>query len=374
MSERIGRPQDLQALRRRQVPALRERPLLRGRPTPRAASSPTPRWARARTPATRSSRRARRSPAGPRPRRTTAVRSSTAWPSCSRAGAAQFVDEVSRAKACRGARPRPLSTRRSTAGSGTPGGRTRSPRCTARPTRSPGRTSTSRCRSRPASSPSSRRRSRRCSASSRSSRRRSSPATPSSCSPASCGRCPRSRSPRCSPPPTYPAASSTSSPAAPPRSRRGSPRTWTSTPSTSPARRTPRVTDLEVAARRQPQARPAPGGAPTGPRARHRADARAPRDQDRLAPGRRLSARSVEHRLQLGLGQRSGCALVAAREPSVQRSREPPVGVAEKGHGRRHQHHADEGGVHEDRRGQAEAEHLRGRVLARGRRRGTPRS
>ena len=68
-------------------------------------------------------------------------------------------------------------------------------------------------------------------------------------------------------------------------------------------------------------------------------------------------------------------ALVArAREPSVQRPREPPVGVAEKGHGRRHQHHADEGGVHEDRRGQAEAEHLRRPRPPRGRRRGTPRS
>ena len=50
----------------------------------------------------------------------------------------------------------------------------------------------------------------------------------------------RSRCPRCSRRPTCPAVSSTCSPAAPPRSRPGSPRTWTSTRSTWPAR--PRAT------------------------------------------------------------------------------------------------------------------------------------
>ena len=45
---------------------------------------------------------------------------------------------------------------------------------------------------------------------------------------------------RCSPPRTSPAVSSTSSRGAPTRSRPGWPRTWTSTPSTSPAHRRPR--------------------------------------------------------------------------------------------------------------------------------------
>ena len=45
-----------------------------------AGSWPTPRWPRARTPATPSSRRARRSRAGPAGRRTTAARCSTASP------------------------------------------------------------------------------------------------------------------------------------------------------------------------------------------------------------------------------------------------------------------------------------------------------
>ena len=59
---------------------------------------------------------------------------------------------------------RPRWTRRSTAGSGTPAGPTRSPRCTAAPTRSPGRTSTSPRPSRPAWSAWSPRPTRRCSA------------------------------------------------------------------------------------------------------------------------------------------------------------------------------------------------------------------
>ena len=69
--------------------------------------------------------------------------------------------------------PARSSTAPSTAGSGTPAGPTRSPRCSARPTRSPRRTSTSRSPSRPASSASSRRRPRRCSGWSAASRRRS---------------------------------------------------------------------------------------------------------------------------------------------------------------------------------------------------------
>jgi acyl-CoA reductase-like NAD-dependent aldehyde dehydrogenase len=58
-------------------------------------------------------------------------------------------------------------------------------------------------------------------------------ATPSSCWPVNGPRCRRSRSRRCSPPPTCPPGWSTCSPAAPPKSRRGWPRTWTSTRSTS---------------------------------------------------------------------------------------------------------------------------------------------
>ena len=52
---------------------------------------------------------------------------------------AQFVDEVvARRGAHRASRPRPSSTPRSTAGSGTPAGPTSSRRCSAPPTRSPG--------------------------------------------------------------------------------------------------------------------------------------------------------------------------------------------------------------------------------------------
>ena len=96
----------------------------------------------------------------------------------------QFVAEVAgrRGPARRPPRAR-SSTGPSTAGSGTPAGPTRSPRSSARPTRSRRRTSTSRSPSRPASSASSRPRRRRCSGSSAGSRRRSSPATRSCCSP-----------------------------------------------------------------------------------------------------------------------------------------------------------------------------------------------
>ena len=85
----------------------------------------------------------------------------------------------------------PSSIGPSIAGSGTPAGPTRSPRSSARPTRSRRRTSTSRSPSRPAWSAWSRRRPRRCSVSSAGSRRRWSPATPWSCSPARRGRCRR---------------------------------------------------------------------------------------------------------------------------------------------------------------------------------------
>src|SRR6266540_3952436 len=83
----------------------------------------------------------------------------------------QFVDEVAAAAGWRRRRPATRSTRRSTAGSGTPAGRTRSRRCWAPPTRSPAPISTSRCRSRPAWSGWSRRPTPRCSAWSRGWRR-----------------------------------------------------------------------------------------------------------------------------------------------------------------------------------------------------------
>ena len=106
----------------------------------------------------------------------------------------QFVAEVAgRPRGCGRPPPAPSSTGPSTAGSGTPAGPTRSPRSSARPTRSRRRTSTSRSPSRPAWSASSRPRPRRCSGWSAGSRRRSSPATPSSCSPARRGRSRRSR-------------------------------------------------------------------------------------------------------------------------------------------------------------------------------------
>ena len=94
----------------------------------------------------------------------------------------QFIAEVSAAEGLRAPRrPPPSSTGRSTAGSGTPAGPTRSPRSWAAAIRWRRRTSTSRSRSRPASSGSSRPRRRRCWASSRGWRRRSSAATRSCC-------------------------------------------------------------------------------------------------------------------------------------------------------------------------------------------------
>ena len=89
------------------------------------------------------------------------------------------------------AMPPRRSTGRSTAGSGTPAGPTRSASCSARSTRSARRTSTSPSPRRPASSASWRPSRRRCSVSCRASRRPSSAATPWSCSRRSRGRCRR---------------------------------------------------------------------------------------------------------------------------------------------------------------------------------------
>ena len=122
-------------------------------------SSPTPRRAPARTPATPSSRRARRSRAGPAPRHTTAVRCSTASPRSWRPARAVRRRRSRDGEGLTAPRAEAVVVRRrSTAGSGTPGGPTSSPRSSAGSTPSPARTSTSPRPSRPASSPSSRRR------------------------------------------------------------------------------------------------------------------------------------------------------------------------------------------------------------------------
>ena len=138
----------------------------------RATCSRTPRRPRARTCATRSSPRARRSAAGPARPRTTAARCCTGSPRCSRGGASSSPPRSRRPRAvrptrrCAGRRgDRPLGLLRRL-GRQVRAGRRR------RPTRSPGRTSPSRCPSRPASSACSRRRTPRCSAWSRCSRRR----------------------------------------------------------------------------------------------------------------------------------------------------------------------------------------------------------
>ena len=110
--------------------------------------------------------------------RTTAARSCTASPRCSRAGASSSPPRSSPPRAAPpGQRARAGRRRRSTAGCTTPGGPTSTPRSSARPTRSPARTSRSRCPNRPASSPCSRPRTRPCSGWSRCSRRSSPPAT-----------------------------------------------------------------------------------------------------------------------------------------------------------------------------------------------------
>ena len=49
---------------------------------------------------------------------------------------------------------------------------------------------------------------------------------------------------------------------------------------------------------------------------------------------------------------------VDVRQQPVEPAGQPPVGVAEQLHRRRHQHHADDGGVDQHGDGQAEAEHL----------------
>ena len=124
---------------------------------PTADSWPTWRSPPARTPATPSSRPARRSTAGPAPPPTTGARCSTGSPRCSRAAATSSSTKSLRPKGFRRPPPARSSTPRSTAGSGTPAGPTRSRRWSARRTRSPARSSTSRSRSRPAWSRSSRR-------------------------------------------------------------------------------------------------------------------------------------------------------------------------------------------------------------------------
>ena len=101
----------------------------------------------------------------------------------------QFVAEVAAAEGLSRRRAATASTTRSTAGSGTPAGPTRSPRSWARRTRSRRRTSTSRSPRRPGWSASSRRSRARCSASSAGSPRSSSRATRRSSSPRSPGRC-----------------------------------------------------------------------------------------------------------------------------------------------------------------------------------------
>ena len=60
-----------------------------------------------------------------------------------------------------------------------------------------------------------------------------------------------------------------------------------------------------------------------------------------------------------GAASRSRCG-----QDPVEPAREPPVGPAEEAHGRRHQDHADEGGVDEHGDGEADTEQLAVRVVA----------
>jgi hypothetical protein len=184
MSAATRRPQDLQALRRREAfPRSRVRPLLRGHRPPAGRFLANAARPRARTPATPSSPPARRSPAG---RRATAYNRGQVLYRVAEVLEGrrdQFVAEVPRARGCRGAQGRDRGRRRHRPlGLVRRAGPTSSRRSSARRTRSPARTSTSRCPSRPAWSPSSPRRSPRCSGWSRSSPRSSSPATPASSS------------------------------------------------------------------------------------------------------------------------------------------------------------------------------------------------
>src|SRR4051812_6291436 len=72
-----------------------------------------------------------------------------------------------------------------------------------------------------------------------------------------------------------------------------------------------------------------------------------------LADGRRaLLGLLDEQRLELGVELVAGGAVDAdVRGEPLEPRRVPPVAVAEELHGRRYQHHADDGRVHEDRRG-----------------------
>ena len=277
-------------------PRQRVRPLLRGDRRQGPLPGQRGAWPRARTRATPSSPRARRSPAG---RRATAYNRGQVLYRVAEVlegRRAQFVDEVARGEgAARAQGRRASSTPRSTGGSGTPAGPTRSPRCSAaanpvagpyfdfsvpEPTGvvavlAPQESSLLGLVS--VVAPVDRHRQHRA-----------------SCWPASGARCRRSRWPRCSRPPTCPAAWSTSSPAAPPRSR-----PWLASHMdvnaidlAGAAGRRASLARLEVAAadnlkrvlRRRPRA------SRTGPPTRASTGcARVPRDQDRLAPHRRLT-------------------------------------------------------------------------------------
>ncbi len=98
------------------------------RPGRTAPCSRTWRWPRARTHATRWWPPARRWRAGPGRRRTTGGRSSTGSPNCSRAGQRSSPRNPLRMKGSHGPRRSGRSARRSTGGSGTRAGPTRSPR------------------------------------------------------------------------------------------------------------------------------------------------------------------------------------------------------------------------------------------------------
>ena len=166
------RPQDLQAVHRRGVPADRVRPLVPGQRRGRHA-------ARQRLPASRKDlrdavRAARKAADGWAGRDRDEPRPGPVPRGRADGGPARPVRRrgLGRGGAARRQRAARSSTAPSTAGSGTPAGPTRSPRSSARRTRSRPRTSTSRSPSRPASSASSRRRRRRCSGWSAGSRRR----------------------------------------------------------------------------------------------------------------------------------------------------------------------------------------------------------
>ena len=289
------RAQDLQALHRRRLPAQRVGPVVRRRATPRARSSPTRRRRPARTPATPSWRPARRSAAGRPARRTTAARSSTGSPRCSRVGATSSSTRCSAARASPSAQAAAAvdaSIDRlvwyagwadkiaQVVGGTNPVAGPYFDFSIPEPT---GVVAVAGAR-----------RTRRCSASSAWSPRSSSPATPCVVTrrierPAAGHHARR----RCSPPPTCPAASSTCSPASSAEvgavagvahgRQRDRPDRASATPSLRSSSRSRRPTTSSGSSR--PGAETATGP-PT--RASRRMTA-LPRDQDRLAPDRRLT-------------------------------------------------------------------------------------